>query len=162
MTDLALSAAAAETWPLGPEQRAAAEHPDNALLLTIDITGRLNEARLRAALLRVAGRHEILRTAFVAVPGYRGLRAQPLDAPAAPGWAVLDLRGRADAAAALAQDLQAQRAAGFDLAVGAVPARRCRVAPGAAGLAAGGGPWRARPAVPGVARRLRRRGRPGE
>ncbi|MGO4723532.1 MULTISPECIES: non-ribosomal peptide synthetase [unclassified Inquilinus] len=118
MTDLALSAAAAEIWPLGPEQRAAAEHPDDALLLTIDITGGLDEARLRAALLRVAGRHEILRTAFVAVPGYRGLRAQPLDAPAVPGWAVLDLRGRADAAAALAQDLAVQRAAGFDLAIG--------------------------------------------
>ncbi|MGO1080517.1 non-ribosomal peptide synthetase [Inquilinus sp. CA228] len=115
MTDLALSAGA-ETWPLGPEQRVAAEHPDDAATLIVGIAGDLDEARLRAALLRVAGRHEILRTAFVAVPGFRGLRARPLDAPAEPAWAALDLRGRTDAADAMATDLAAQ--SGFDLGSG--------------------------------------------
>ncbi len=111
MTDLALSAGA-ETWPLGPEQRVAAEHPEAASTLVIGIAGDLDEARLRAALLRVAGRHEILRTAFIAVPGFRGLRARPLDAPVEPAWSVLDLRGRADVADAMAWDLAAQD--GFD------------------------------------------------
>ena len=115
MTDLALSAGA-ETWPLGPEQRVAAEHPENAAILVVGISGDLDEARLRTALLRVAGRHEILRTAFVAVPGFRGLRARPLDAPAEPGWTALDLRGRAFGAETMAQDLAAQ--AGFDLGSG--------------------------------------------
>lgn len=117
MTDLALSAGA-ETWPLGPEQRVAAEHPDDAATLVIAIAGDLDEARLHAALLRVVGRHEILRTAFVAVPGFRGLRARPLDVPAEPAWSGLDLRGRADAADAMTQDLMAQKDAGFDLGVG--------------------------------------------
>ncbi|MBW8727336.1 MAG: amino acid adenylation domain-containing protein [Inquilinus limosus] len=115
MIDLALSAGA-ETWPLGPEQRVAAEHPEAASTLTVGITGDLDEARLRAALLRVAGRHEILRTAFVAVPGFRGLRARPLDAPVEPAWSVLDLRGRTDAADAMARDVAAQD--GFDLGSG--------------------------------------------
>ncbi|MGK9171387.1 amino acid adenylation domain-containing protein [Inquilinus limosus] len=114
MTDLALSAGA-ETWPLGPEQRVAAELPDAATLI-VSISGSLDETRLRAALLRVAGRHEILRTAFVAVPGFRGLRAQPLGAPAEPAWSGLDLRGRADASDAMARDLAAQN--GFDLGAG--------------------------------------------
>jgi amino acid adenylation domain-containing protein len=115
MTDLALSAGA-ETWPLGPEQRVAAEHPEAASTLVIGIAGDLDEARLHAALLRVAGRHEILRTAFVAVPGFRGLRARPLDAPAEPAWTGLDLRGRTDAADAMARDLATQK--GFDLGSG--------------------------------------------
>jgi len=115
MTDLALSAGA-ETWPLGPEQRVAAEHPEAAAILIVAIAGDLDEARLRAGLLRVAGRHEILRTAFVTVPGFRGLRARPLDAPAEPAWSVLDLRGRTDAADATAGDLAAQK--GFDLGTG--------------------------------------------
>ncbi|WP_342236668.1 non-ribosomal peptide synthetase [Inquilinus sp. OTU3971] len=115
MTDLALSAGA-ETWPLGPEQRVATEHPEAASILVVGIAGDLDEPRLRAALLRVAGRHEILRTAFVAVPGFRGLRARPLEAPAEPAWSVLDLRGRADAAEAMAMDLAAQK--GFDLGSG--------------------------------------------
>jgi amino acid adenylation domain-containing protein len=115
MTDLALSAGT-ETWPLGPEQRVAAEHPEAASVLIVGIVGDLDEARLRAALLRVASRHEILRTAFVAVPGFRGLRARPLDAPVEPAWSVLDLRGRADAADAMTQDLAAQT--GFDLGSG--------------------------------------------
>ncbi|WP_343716268.1 amino acid adenylation domain-containing protein [Inquilinus sp.] len=117
MTDLALSAGA-ETWPLGPEQRVAAEHPDDTAVLVVGISGDLDEARMRAALLRVAGRHDILRTAFVAVPGFRGLRARLLNAPAEPVWSVLDLRGRADAADATARDLAAQKATGFDLASG--------------------------------------------
>lgn len=117
MTDLALSAGA-ETWPLGPEQRVAAEHPEAAATLVVGIAGDLYEARLRAALLRVAGRHEILRTAFVAIPGFRGLRARLLDVPAEPAWAGLDLRGRADAADAMATDLAAQKDAGFDLGSG--------------------------------------------
>ncbi|WP_395677566.1 amino acid adenylation domain-containing protein [Inquilinus sp.] len=115
MTELALSAGA-ETWPLGPEQRVAAEHPEAASTLVVGIAGDLDEAGLRAALLRVAGRHEILRTAFVAVPGFRGLRARPLDAPVEPAWSVLDLRGRADAADATVRDLAAQTS--FDLASG--------------------------------------------
>jgi amino acid adenylation domain-containing protein len=117
MTDLALSAGA-ETWPLGPEQRVAAEHPKAASTLVIGIAGDLDEARLRAALRRVAGRHEILRTAFVAVPGFRGLRARPLDSAVEPAWSVLDLRGRADAADAMARDLATQQEAGFDLGSG--------------------------------------------
>ncbi|WP_225770546.1 non-ribosomal peptide synthetase [Inquilinus sp. Marseille-Q2685] len=117
MTDLALSAGA-ETWPLGPEQRVAAEHPEAVATLVVAIAGELDEARLRTALLRVAGRHDILRTAFVAVPGFRGLRARPLDAPAEPAWSAHDLRGRADAAEAMARDLAAQRDAGFDLGSG--------------------------------------------
>ncbi|TSD84166.1 amino acid adenylation domain-containing protein [Mycobacterium sp. KBS0706] len=115
MTDLALSAGT-ETWPLGPEQRVAAEHPEAAAILIVAISGDLDEARLRTALLRVAGRHEILRTAFVVVPGFRGLRARPLEAPAEPAWSVLDLRGRADAAEAMARDLAAED--GFDLGSG--------------------------------------------
>ncbi|MGO4126850.1 amino acid adenylation domain-containing protein [Inquilinus sp. YAF38] len=117
MTDLALSAGA-ETWPLGSEQRVAAEHPDVAATLIVAIAGSLDKAGLRAALLRVAGRHEILRTAFVAVPGFRGLRARPLDAPAEPAWSALDLRGRTDAADAMSRDLAAQKEAGFDLGSG--------------------------------------------
>lgn len=119
MTDLALSDGA-ETWPLGPEQRVAAEHPEAASTIVIGIAGDLDEARLHAALLRVAGRHEILRTAFVAVPGFRGLRARPLDVPAEPVWSVLDLRGRIDAADAMARDLAAQQEAGFDLGSGRI------------------------------------------
>lgn len=117
MTDLALSAGA-ETWPLGPEQRVAAEHPGEAAVLIVGVSGDLDEARLRAALLRVAGRHEILRTAFVAVPGFRGLRARSLDVPVEPAWSALDLRGRADAADAMVRDLAAQQEAGFDLGSG--------------------------------------------
>ncbi|KGM30649.1 hypothetical protein, partial [Inquilinus limosus] len=104
MTDLALTAGA-ETWPLGPEQRTAAEHPGAVATLVAALFGDIDEARLRATLLRVAGRHEILRTAFVAVPGFRGLRARLLDAPAEPAWSGLDLRGRSDAVGAMARDL---------------------------------------------------------
>ncbi|GBD49889.1 non-ribosomal peptide synthetase [Methylopila sp. Yamaguchi] len=106
-----------ETWPLSPEQRAASGLSEAFVAqLVADLP--VDEAWLRATLAEAAIRHDALAPAYVAAPGYRGLRRVPLGAPAAQGWTVRDLRGQEDAEARIAEDLEALRSAPFDLARG--------------------------------------------
>lgn len=109
--------ASAETWPLSPEQRAASGLAE-AFVAQLVADAPVDEARLRATLAEAAARHDALASAYLAAPGYRGLRRVPLGAPAAPGWTVRDLRGREDAEAQIAEDLERLRSAPFDLARG--------------------------------------------
>ncbi|MFE9426976.1 amino acid adenylation domain-containing protein [Kitasatospora sp. NPDC006697] len=65
--------------------------PGRAQLL-LEIDGGLDEPRLRGALLRVAGRHETLRTRYRQAPGVRTV-LQVVD-EVDPAWEFLDLTGR--------------------------------------------------------------------
>lgn len=118
MSGAAQTAAVLETWPLSPEQRAASAS-SQALLALFDIDGAVDEAGLRAALAEIAGRRDVLSSAFVAAAGFRGLRRLPLDAPAPAAWTVRDLRGRSDPEAEITDDFAALTSAPFDLARGA-------------------------------------------
>ncbi|PZQ12923.1 MAG: non-ribosomal peptide synthetase [Ancylobacter novellus] len=106
-----------DTWSLSPEQRAASAAPE-AFVAEFAIDGAVDERTLRAALAEVAARHDVLSSAFVAAPGFRGLRRAPLDAPAAAAWTVRDLRGRPDPETEIADDVAALTTAPFDLARG--------------------------------------------
>src|SRR5438045_6684411 len=61
-----------------------------ALLL---LEGPLDRALLREAAALVVGRHEIFRTAFVRLPGFK-VPVQAVIDEAEPSWDVVDLRGR--------------------------------------------------------------------
>ncbi|MET0795354.1 MAG: amino acid adenylation domain-containing protein [Polyangiaceae bacterium] len=65
-------------------------------LLTIDIEGPLDAERLRTAVQSVRSRHGALRSAFLPVAGYRGLRQQQLAEPPPVKWQELDVRVAGD------------------------------------------------------------------
>lgn len=84
--------------PPSPEQRAivAAGEARRARVALVELTGRLDTARLRKALDDVAARHDSLRHGYGRVPGYRGPRVLP---EAGQGWR-WEVRDQADAASA--------------------------------------------------------------
>jgi len=93
-------------YPLSPEQQAALDAGHPAAQLRIALTGALDEARLRQALLTLVARHESLRMALRPSPLYRGLRQQPVEAEL--DWHALDLRTAADSLEARVTELSAQ------------------------------------------------------
>ncbi|SDE75800.1 amino acid adenylation domain-containing protein [Paracidovorax valerianellae] len=116
LTDLA-----EPTFPLSPEQRAllsmAGSDPCAAVLtleLRTRIDGALEPLRLRAAVESTVGTHGALATALRPVPGYRGLRQQPLDTQPVLDWHACDLRGSAGGSAALDDWVQGLAAAPMD------------------------------------------------
>ncbi|MCJ2036205.1 amino acid adenylation domain-containing protein [Methylobacterium sp. J-068] len=74
----------ADSWPLGPEQRARLRADGTAPVLTLEMSlpRPVDGERLRRSLDAVAAAHDSLRTAFATAPGYRGLRQSRVDAPA--------------------------------------------------------------------------------
>ncbi|KQS74034.1 hypothetical protein ASG32_27900 [Methylobacterium sp. Leaf361] len=90
MTGAAMTGApaslAAPTRALTPEQRACLDETGTApnLVAEIDLPGPVEADRLRRGLAAVAARHDVLRTAFVREPGFRGLRQAEAGAPAIP------------------------------------------------------------------------------
>jgi amino acid adenylation domain-containing protein len=113
----AQAASGAETWPLSPEQRAATDAGE-ALVLQLAIEGRLDESGLKRALAEAAARRDVLSSAFVVAPGFRGLRRLAMPEPAAAGWLVRDLRSASEPEAEIAADIRALRRTTFDLARG--------------------------------------------
>ncbi|GKT25653.1 non-ribosomal peptide synthetase [Acidovorax sp. SUPP3334] len=116
LTDLAEA-----TFPLSPEQRAllsmAGSDPCAAVLtlqLRTRIDGPLEPIRLRAAVESVARAHGALSTALRAVPGYRGVRQQPMEPPPALDWHACDLRSSAAGSLALDEWLQGLASAPLD------------------------------------------------
>ncbi|WP_284429178.1 non-ribosomal peptide synthetase [Acidovorax sp. SUPP950] len=102
LTDLAET-----TFTLSPEQRAMlsmADEDPGAASLTLEIRtcieGPLDPQRLRAAVESALRSHGALSTALRAVPGYRGLRQQPLESLPALDWHAGDLRAPAAESAA--------------------------------------------------------------
>ena len=85
--------------PLSPEQRAAGSLPPHCVAATVE--GDLNLVRLRAALQAAVDAHGALRTALVALPGFRGLRQQVQQPAPSLDWRSADLSGRPDPGAAL-------------------------------------------------------------
>ncbi len=89
-----IAAAALASRGLSPEQRAVASADPTAVLTArVRIDGPLDAIALRRAVERAIGEHELLRTAFGTVEGYRGLRQWPLPATPALDWREVDLRG---------------------------------------------------------------------
>lgn len=74
------------TRALTPEQRACLDEAGAApnLVAETDLPGPVDADRLRRSLDAVAARHDALRTAFVRVPGFRGLRQAAVEAPGVP------------------------------------------------------------------------------
>ncbi|HLA33201.1 MAG TPA: condensation domain-containing protein, partial [Pseudomonas sp.] len=93
-------------YPLSPEQQAALDAGRPAAQLRIALTGALDEARLRQALLALVARHESLRLALRASPLYRGLRQHLVEADL--DWHRLDLCSAADSLEARLAELCAQ------------------------------------------------------
>ena len=121
MNDIMLNSVA-EGLPLSPEQRwmLSGMEDRKAALLHIALEGELDERRLRDALDRVIARHHVLNHAFLAVPGYRGLRQQPLARACGVTWESRDLRGQKELDMQVQQDLSVARETRFDLAQGHV------------------------------------------
>jgi amino acid adenylation domain-containing protein len=122
-----------DVFPLSPAQQSLFAHTLFGALkqgvyhlqMTLVLSGRLDAVRLCAAGARVAGRHQPLRAVFawrgLTQPRQLILADPPLD------WSVLDWTGMAATArpGRLAQFLQDDRAAGFDLS--AAPPLRFRL-----------------------------------
>lgn len=88
-----IAAAALASSGLSPEQRAVAlADPSAALTAWVRINGPLDAVALRRAVEQAVAEHDLLRTAFGAVDGYRGLRQWPLPATPALDWQRADLR----------------------------------------------------------------------
>ncbi|MGS0897010.1 non-ribosomal peptide synthetase [Burkholderia stagnalis] len=106
-------------YPLSQQQRAAladgalAGHP---VVFVAMLDGARDDAQLRAAFQEVAAAHEILRTAFVAVEGYTGLRQHPLRHSCVE-WKTVDAAG-APQGDAIAAAVAAERAAPFEPGAG--------------------------------------------
>ncbi|MBN3724642.1 non-ribosomal peptide synthetase [Burkholderia sp. Ac-20379] len=104
-------------YPLSQQQRAALADAGLAkrpVVFAARLDGPRDEALLREAFHQVVARHEILRTAFVAVDGYTGLRQHP-QARSAAQWTALDGAGEHEALAAV---LDSECALPFDPAGG--------------------------------------------
>jgi amino acid adenylation domain-containing protein len=87
------AAAALASSGLSPEQRAVAlADPSAALTAWVRIDGPLDAVALRRAVEQAVAEHDLLRTAFGAVDGYRGLRQWSLPATPALDWQGADLR----------------------------------------------------------------------
>lgn len=121
MNDMTQDSVAADL-PLSPEQRWMLSNMESmeAVLLHIELDGELDERRLRDALHRVIAAHHVLNQALLAIPGYRGLRQQPLDRTCDATWEVRDLRGQPEHAAQVRQSLSAAGKTRFELAQGHV------------------------------------------
>ena len=87
------AAAALTSSGLSPEQRAVAlADPSAALTAWVRIGGPLDAVALRRAVEQAVAEHDLLRTAFGAVDGYRGLRQWSLPATPVLDWQGADLR----------------------------------------------------------------------
>jgi iturin family lipopeptide synthetase A len=113
------SAPPAVDYPLTHAQRRLwilAQRPDASaaynMSYALRVTGALDVERLRLALADCIARHEILRTAFVAVGGEPRQRVLPSCDCQVP---VRDLRDVADSAAAVNEELREESARPFDL-----------------------------------------------
>lgn len=78
--------------PLAPEQRTVPAGAARLRLLAW-AEGAVDPQRLRAAVERVLRAHGALCVAIRQVPGYRGLRQQPLDQPPPLNWQSIELDG---------------------------------------------------------------------
>lgn len=88
-----IAAAALASSGLSPEQRAVAlADPSAALTAWVRIDGPLDAVALRRAVEQAVAEHDLLRTAFGAVNGYRGLRQWSLPATPVLDWQGADLR----------------------------------------------------------------------
>ncbi|MGN7873609.1 amino acid adenylation domain-containing protein [Roseateles sp. 22389] len=88
-----IAAAALASSGLSPEQRAVAlADPSAALTAWVRIDGPLDVVALRWAVEQAVAEHDLLRTAFGAVDGYRGLRQWSLPATPVLDWQGADLR----------------------------------------------------------------------
>jgi len=108
--DYPLTHAQRRLWILSQSPEASAAYN---MSYALRVSGALDLEHLRLALADCTARHEILRTAFVAVAGQPRQRVMPAAAPVAP---VVDLRNVPGQAAALSDELRAEGARPFDLA----------------------------------------------
>lgn len=105
-----------EGLPLSPEQQAALQAGLPAPLLSLALTGAVEESRLRQALEQVVERHDGLRMALRPSALYRGLRQQPTATMLE--WHALDMRGDTAGVARLRGYGDALRNQPFDLEAG--------------------------------------------
>lgn len=111
--------AAQSGYPLSQQQRAAladAALASQPVLFAGSLDGACDPARLREAFAETVAAHEILRTAFVAVEGYSGLRQHPMRHGCAD-WHTVDAHGLASAEA-IALVLERERAVPFEPGAG--------------------------------------------
>ncbi|WP_322063122.1 amino acid adenylation domain-containing protein [Paraburkholderia sp. J63] len=111
--------AAQSGYPLSQQQRAAladAALANQPVLFAASLDGACDPARLRAAFAGTVAAHEILRTAFVAVEGYSGLRQHPMRHGCAE-WHTVDAHGL-ESAEAIALVLERERAVPFEPGAG--------------------------------------------
>ncbi|MEK6424796.1 MAG: amino acid adenylation domain-containing protein [Burkholderia gladioli] len=119
MTNDFSSGAVSPGYPLSQQQRAAlgdAPLAREPAVWVATLDGPRHDVHLREACFEVVARHEILRTAFVAVGGYTSLRQQPLADPLVE-WKIAD-GGGAPMDEAVAALLAAECAQPFEPAAG--------------------------------------------
>lgn len=90
-----------EHLALSPEQRAAQDAGGEPQVLWLGTAGAVDAQALRQGFERAVRGQWSLNCRFSQQPGYRGLRQQALEAPGSGRWQFTDLRGVADAQAAL-------------------------------------------------------------